>query len=424
MAGAVQTAVVVAAWYAANIGVLLLNKFLLTNTGFRQPVFLTLCHMLACAALGYALSLFQFTPLRPLKSRKQAINVATLSSIFCVTIVLGNVSLKYIPISFTQALGSTTPFFTAIFALMLQGVAEDRWTYATLVPIAVGVVIASGGEPSFNMLGFITCILATAARALKSVVQAILMADQTDRLDPMSLLLYMSLFCIGMLLPAAWLLEPQAFARAQELMAQKPTFIWWLAFNCLLAYAVNLTNFLVTKYTSALTLQVLGNAKGVIAAVVSVFMFGNPVTARGMFGYLITVAGVVLYSETKRRHKLAKAVADKLRPQLTPDVEATQSLLGGISGGGGGGGGSNAKAGGGFQSITDLLGFDGNLSLQRTRSDLDSPPGGPPISVSVVSAGRVASPEAVSRRPSGPLYVGSGAHALTEVQSRVGTQPN
>lgn len=60
---------------------------------------------------------------------------------------------------------------------------------------------------------------------------------------------------------------------------------------------MNLTNFLVTKYTSALTLQVLGNMKGVIAAGISIALFKNPVTAKGMLGYLITVCGVVAYSE-------------------------------------------------------------------------------------------------------------------------------
>jgi multidrug transporter EmrE-like cation transporter len=46
-------------------------------------------------------------------------------------------------------------------------------------------------------------------------------------------------------------------------------------------------------------LQVLGNMKGVIAVVVSVLLFKNPVTAKGMGGYLITVLGVILYSEVR-----------------------------------------------------------------------------------------------------------------------------
>jgi hypothetical protein len=54
----------------------------------------------------------------------------------------------------------------------------------------------------------------------------------------------------------------------------------------------------------AALLQVLGNMKGVIAAGISIAMFKNPVTAKGMMGYFITVCGVVAYSETKRRFKL------------------------------------------------------------------------------------------------------------------------
>jgi hypothetical protein len=51
------------------------------------------------------------------------------------------------------------------------GMRETALTYLTLVPIAGGVVIASGGEPLFNLFGFTACIIATCCRALKSVVQ-------------------------------------------------------------------------------------------------------------------------------------------------------------------------------------------------------------------------------------------------------------
>lgn len=82
---------------------------------------MTLCHMMACATLGYLLSLGKCTPIKPLKNKKQMSKVCLLACIFCLTIVLGNLSLKYIPVSFNQAIGATTPFFTAIFALLLQG---------------------------------------------------------------------------------------------------------------------------------------------------------------------------------------------------------------------------------------------------------------------------------------------------------------
>lgn len=87
----------------------------------RQPIFLTLCHMIACSSLAYALSLTKSFPIRQLQSRPQLLKVCLLSTLFCFTIVLGNMSLKYIAVSFSQAVGAGTPFFTAVFALALQG---------------------------------------------------------------------------------------------------------------------------------------------------------------------------------------------------------------------------------------------------------------------------------------------------------------
>lgn len=48
--------------------------------------------------------------------------------------------------------------------------------------------------------------------------------------------------------------------------------------------------------------QVLGNAKGAVAVVISILIFKNPITAIGMVGYGFTVLGVVLYTEAKKRY--------------------------------------------------------------------------------------------------------------------------
>jgi hypothetical protein len=47
-------------------------------------------------------------------------------------------------------------------------------------------------------------------------------------------------------------------------------------------------------------LQVLGNVKGVVATVISVFCFLNAVSFLGCCGYAVTVIGSILYSESKR----------------------------------------------------------------------------------------------------------------------------
>lgn len=132
-------------WYSSNIGVLLLNKFLLSNYGFSFPIFLTMCHMSACAFLSYISIVFlKIAPFQRIKSRAQLFRIATLSVVFCGSVVGGNISLRYLPVSFNQAVGATTPFFTAIFAYFMTLKKEAWITYAALVPVVGGVVIASG----------------------------------------------------------------------------------------------------------------------------------------------------------------------------------------------------------------------------------------------------------------------------------------
>ncbi|XP_073017454.1 UDP-URONIC ACID TRANSPORTER 1-like [Primulina eburnea] len=291
-------------WYSTNIGVLLLNKFLLSTYGFAFPIFLTMCHMSACAVFSYiSIVLLKVVPMQRIKSRSQFFRIATLSVVFCGSVVGGNISLKYLPVSFNQAVGSTTPFFTALFAYMMTLKREAWVTYACLVPVVAGVVIASGGEPSFHLYGFVMCIGATAARAFKSVLQGVLLSNEGEKLNSMNLMLYMSPIAVIVLLPAALLMEPNVL-EVTVLLGIEHKFMWLLLLlNSTLAYGANLCNFLVTKHTSALTLQVLGNAKGAVAVVISILIFRNPVTFIGIAGYTMTVMGVVAYGETKRRYK-------------------------------------------------------------------------------------------------------------------------
>ncbi|KAL0382084.1 UNVERIFIED_CONTAM: putative sugar phosphate/phosphate translocator [Sesamum calycinum] len=311
------TIALVASWYSSNIGVLLLNKYLLSNYGFKYPIFLTMCHMTACSLLSYiAIAWMKMVPMQTIRSRVQFMKISALSFIFCASVVSGNVSLKYLPVSFNQAIGATTPFFTAVFAYLMTLKREAWLTYVTLIPVVTGVVIASGlpggslhdivcvsasrsclsleinfsefGEPSFHLFGFIMCVGATAARALKSVVQGILL---------------FLLKAVVLLLPATLFMEENVVGITLALAREDVRIIWLLLFNSALAYFVNLTNFLVTKHTSALTLQVLGNAKGAVAVVVSILIFRNPVSVTGMLGYSLTVFGVILYSEAKKRTK-------------------------------------------------------------------------------------------------------------------------
>ena len=72
----------------------------------------------------------------------------------------------------------------------------------------------------------------------------------------MNLLLYMAPIAVVFLLPATLFMEENVVGITLALAREDVNIVWLLIFNSSLAYLVNLTNFLVTKHTSALTLQV------------------------------------------------------------------------------------------------------------------------------------------------------------------------
>ena len=78
----------------------------------------------------------------------------------------------------------------------------------------------------------------------------------SEKLNSMNLLLYMAPIAIVVLLPATLIMESNVLGITITLAKQDPRVILYLLVNSVMAYFVNLTNFLVTKHTSPLTLQV------------------------------------------------------------------------------------------------------------------------------------------------------------------------
>eukprot|EP00891_Asterochloris_glomerata_P008922 jgi/Astpho2/8922/e_gw1.00133.114.1_t len=295
------TPTIVAAWFTVNIVLLLMNRALLSTYDFRHPICLTMMHMVACVVLSTLAQLHPGLLRQSLQSKRQAAKVATLAAVFAVTVVGGNLSLQYIPVSFNQAIGATTPAWTAVLGWCLYGSRETVMTYSTLIPLMLGIVINTGFEPSFNLIGFTACMAATGARALKSVMQGALLVDQSEKLDSMNLLRYMAPMSLLLMTPAALYMEPGVFQQVVVRTRADPMFFALLTANAVLAYLVNLLNFLVTRHTSALALQVLGNAKGVAAVIVSILVFRNPVSGAATAGYAMTIFAVGLFFWS--RHK-------------------------------------------------------------------------------------------------------------------------
>ncbi|KAG2427425.1 hypothetical protein HXX76_012361 [Chlamydomonas incerta] len=371
----VKIVALVLAWYGVNIGLLIANKWLISETGFRDTTLLTLLHMVTCMFASGALMGAGLVPTKSM-SMPLLFKVAILSLSFTVSVAACMASLAYIPASFAQALGASTPVITAALALIIQGRLENRVTYAALLPVVGGIALASGGEPLFSALGLGLQMLACSARSLKTVLQAAMLTDERDKFHPMALLGYTSAISACFLLPLVAAVEPRGLQNMARLHATSAHFTPLLLVSCGSAFLVNWTNFVISKQLGALTLQVLGNFKNVVAAGASIAVFNNPVTAMGLTGYGITTFGVFLYSHMVRIHPASK-VTPVLGLGLTPSPSLSGSgggLDGGKDGGGGGAAaGKDVESAGGLSATAAVA---GGSSVRRTKEVVDGSEGG------------------------------------------------
>lgn len=139
-----------------------------------------------------------------------------MSFVFCINIVLGNVSLRYIPVSFMQTIKSFTPattgqnkiysirilllkstyilsqvlihlviantYRTVILQWMVWRKYFDWRIWASLVPIVGGILLTSVTELSFNMFGFCAALFGCLATSTKTILaESLLHGYKFDR---------------------------------------------------------------------------------------------------------------------------------------------------------------------------------------------------------------------------------------------------
>lgn len=276
---------------------------------------------------------------------QQISKVAPLSACFAFSVAMGNLSLKYIFPSFNQMLGSISPLITVVMAVLLQRKRYNSWTWLSMPIICGGLAVCSTKELNFNWIGAMYATGATVLRSLKSLMQQKLLSGAEKGLDSVTLLYYMSPWsAIILLISALWTEGTQplflllsGFNLDPGGMPTNVTGVGYVVLLLILsglnACLLNVANFLVTSYTSAVTLQVLGNVKSCISIAVSVTIFKNHLTVEQGLGVLVCLFGVWVYQKKGGEHKPSKAhapvrKASEVEEELSKSDLELQNLVG------------------------------------------------------------------------------------------------
>lgn len=228
-------------------------------------------------------------------------SVVPIGAMFAMTLWLGNTAYLYISVAFAQMLKAIMP--VAVFILGVAAGLEMMSLRMLFIMslISFGVLVASYGEINVNWIGVVYQMGGVVGEALRLIFMEIFVKKKGLKLNPISMMYYVSP-CSALCLLIPWIFLEMPKLSASGEWSFKPLV---LTLNSLCTFALNLSVFLVISHTSALTIRVAGVVKDWVVVLLSALLFADTkLTTINLFGYGIAIAGVAAYNN----HKLKKEV--------------------------------------------------------------------------------------------------------------------
>ncbi|KAG6778784.1 hypothetical protein POTOM_015131 [Populus tomentosa] len=216
--------------------------------------------------------------------------------------VTSNVSFAAVAVSFTHTIkgdikkalyypnlwedNSLEPFFNAAASQFVLGQSIPITLWLSLMPVVLGVSMASLTELSFNWTGFISAMISNISFTYRSLYSKKAMTD----MDSTNIYAYISIIALFVCIPPAILVEgPQLIKHG---------------FNDAIAKLATNTLERVAPLTHA-----VGNVlKRVFVIGFSILVFGNKISTQTGIGTGIAIAGVATYSYIKAKMEEEKRV--------------------------------------------------------------------------------------------------------------------
>ncbi|XP_024964374.1 probable sugar phosphate/phosphate translocator At3g14410 [Cynara cardunculus var. scolymus] len=314
-------------YIALSSGQIFFNKWVLSSKeiNFPYPLGLTLLHMVFSSVLCFVLT----KVLKILKVEEgmtleiYTTSVIPIGAMFAMTLWLGNTAYLYISVAFAQMLKAVMP--VAVFILGVAAGLEVMSSRMLLIMcvISFGVLVASYGEININWVGVVYQMGGVVGEALRLIFMEILVKRKGLKLNPISMMYYVSP-CSALCLLVPWIFLEKPKMDAQGTWNFQPLV---LTLNSLCTFALNLSVFLVIQHTSALTIRVAGVVKDWVVVLLSALLFADTkLTMINIFGYAIAIGGVAAYNNFKLKKEATRvsSISDDSKSSSIPKAASSQ----------------------------------------------------------------------------------------------------
>ena len=205
---------------------------------------------------------------------------------------------------FHQILRSTCPVVAVLIYRFYYARSYSTATYLSLLPLILGVGLATYGDYYFTPLGFLLTSLGVVLASVKTIASNRLMTG-TLALPALEILLRMSpLAAVQSLVYSISTGEAEDFLVYVYAGHLTTSDIVALAGNGILAFFLSVASLHTNKLAGALTMTVCANLKQCLTVLLGIAVFHTRVSLLNGCGMLITLIGASIYSKVELDSKV------------------------------------------------------------------------------------------------------------------------
>jgi len=292
VSGTPYTWAVMALNLITSVSIVWCNK-IATNHGFKWIISLTAFHF-ACTyvGLGIASRIKLFTP----SSTTSIKSMLPICFAFIGFVVFNNLSLKYNSVGLYQLMKVMTSPVICVLQYVFHNVSVPFQELLALVPVCVGVILATVTTVYGTSEGFLFGVLGILST---SFYQVWVKSEQRAlTLNSYQMLYLQAPISLLMLLCTIPFLEPD-FMDIFQFRWVTPTCIIAVIGSGILAALVNISIFLVISETSPLSYNVLGHTKLCTIIMSGYLVFGDAFELRPFVGVVLAIIGIGYYTHLR-----------------------------------------------------------------------------------------------------------------------------